>query len=233
VAPEPATPEPATPASTDAPASPRAAVAETARPARAEAASRAIEAAPAPAPPVAQPAAQPVAEPGGPRPAEALLQHWDGLRHGRARPRVEELDDTAVARAWPNSFLLRVGGTPEQPRLEPAKTFGGSGPNGNATAHIDATAIDWMVALGREVARDGRPLHEADDLPTPAGDREHGVVALPFGDPAGAVDHVLCHIYPRDAAPAAPAAPPPPQATRTPPPPQVRRFRPGQLFGRR
>lgn len=144
------------------------------------------------------PSASPVIAPYLPEPEKiapaAVIDLWEHLAADRLRPLIAELDPLVVARQWPNSLLLRVKEVARRPSLEVAHMFAPTLGGPTVPIPIDAMTVDWIVALGREVATTATPAHETDAVPTAQGAIPCGVIALPFG-PSANVDHVLCHLY--------------------------------------
>lgn len=128
-------------------------------------------------------------------PPEGIIALWEGITGEAAIPALIDLDVTKVATHWPNSLLLRASGSAKRPIVEVARIFSADAAHNTAPMPIDTMTIDWMMALAREVTHDGVPVHELDNVSAEEPGVEYGVIALPFGDPSGAVDHVLCHLY--------------------------------------
>ena len=124
----------------------------------------------------------------------AVIDLWEHLAADRLRPILADLDPLIIARQWPNSLLLRVKEVARRPALEVAHMFAPTVGGPTVPIPIDAMTVDWIVALGREVAMTASPVHETDAVPTAQGAIHCGVIALPFG-PDTHVDHVLCHLY--------------------------------------
>jgi hypothetical protein len=53
---------------------------------------------------------------------------------------------------------------------------------------------EWILSIGGEVARVGRPVQDNEVFMTPDGNHSYRIVALPLGDEQSRVDHVLCHL---------------------------------------
>ena len=163
--------------------------------------------------PNAAPADTPPQEPsvsisprGTAQPPEGIIALWESLTGDNLLPTLIDLDMGKVAAGWPNSLLLRASGSPRRPSVEVARVFSADAAHDTAPLPIDTMTIDWMMALAREVTHDGVPVHELDNVSADDPSVEYGVIALPFGDATGAVDHVLCHLYRYDG-PAAESAP--------------------------
>jgi len=53
---------------------------------------------------------------------------------------------------------------------------------------------EWLLLLGREVARRGIPLNDVESFPALKGRVRYQATGLPLGDPEGRVELVLCHV---------------------------------------
>ena len=51
---------------------------------------------------------------------------------------------------------------------------------------------EWLLTIGREVARLGKPLNDTESFPSYKGRVRYQLVGLPLG--SGEVEHVLCHV---------------------------------------
>ncbi|MFQ5954005.1 MAG: hypothetical protein ACE5JZ_02965 [Kiloniellales bacterium] len=105
-----------------------------------------------------------------------------------------------IADCWPNSLLLSCGAgtqrlTLESLFMEALREDIRSG-GGNRGEGIDFTPMltDWMLSVGREAERFGKPLHDTDALPSGSGEVRYRVIALPLSDDQKRIDHVLCHV---------------------------------------
>ncbi len=169
-----------------------------------------------PAPPVARPAAPaapnqaasvPVVPdlPGAePRPAASrsgdIFAYWRDHRDGRRFPAWSDFDPDEILSLWPNSVLLACGEDLGQPRLAASftealraakrKEAESLGPNVEYTPLL----TEWLLSLGKEVARLGKPLNDSESLPALKGRVRYRVVGLPLGESPLEVDHVLCHV---------------------------------------
>ena len=145
--------------------------------------------------------AAPSERPGPPSaPAGDLFSYWHDRRDGRRFPAWSDFDPGEVSARWPNSVLLACGEDLHQPRLA-----AGFAEALRAAKRRDAETLrpgveytplltEWLLALGREVARLGRPLNDSESLPALKGRARYQIVGLPLGESPFAVDHVLCHV---------------------------------------
>lgn len=137
--------------------------------------------------------------PAAPPPAD-IYAYWVRLRNGRRYPALADLDRGRVASAWPNTLLLSC--PPESQRAAGdiqfirAQKLASLASQANATSGIDFTPLltDWVLSIGREVAKIGKPIEDTDTFPSMSGTVTYRAVVLPLSDYQREVDHVLCHV---------------------------------------
>lgn len=162
---------------------------------------------PAPAAAVAPPAVpprQPEASASSPSPAPQkpgdITAYWRRLKNGRDFPSWSDLDSRLIADCWPNSMLLRCAADPPRLTLDSLFTKAlrveNDGAHGNPAEGINFTPMltEWILSLGREAERFGKPVQDTDALPSESGEIRYRVIALPLSDDQQRIDHVLCHV---------------------------------------
>lgn len=139
------------------------------------------------------------AEPRGEIP-ETLLDFWHGRLKGRRFPSWSDFESEEVIDRWPNTVLLACDSERRGPRLSAAFVEALRAAKRKDAEQIRPTVdyspqlTEWLLALGREVARLGKPIEDSELLPGLKGRVPYRVVALPLGETPFAVDHVLCHV---------------------------------------
>lgn len=164
--------------------------------------------APQPAPAAARPQTQgPVVQAPAPAPGtqmrpQDIVRYWDQLRQGRRFPSRSDLDPAEIGRYWPNSMLVRRNRDNKGWQLE-TQFSGGlqAGSNGSAMskgsgAECASMVTEWILSLGREVAKLGKPLQDTEVFPTSVGEVRYNVIALPLSENQNEIDHVLYHLVP-------------------------------------
>ena len=61
---------------------------------------------------------------------------------------------------------------------------------------IDFTPMltEFILTLGRQASRSGRPIKDSENFPSPTGEVRYRIVAMPLSDDDKDIDHVLCHV---------------------------------------
>lgn len=141
----------------------------------------------APAPPVRP--ALPVRRP------HELIPYWESRRQGRAIPAWSDFDAEEIGAQWPNCLLLTctpgtVGGTITIARA----TRLGHLPDDRNSPEYGPMITEWMLALGRQVVRSGRPIQDIDDFPYPSGSIRCRITLMPLSDQPGRISHILCNL---------------------------------------
>ncbi len=150
--------------------------------------------APEPEPP---PSPQPQAPPR--RPTD-ITAYWRQLKNGRHFPAWSDLDSKLIADCWPNSMLVSCCAETQRLTLDSLFTQAlrveNHGADGDHTEGIDFTPMlfEWVLSLGREAGRFGKPMQNTDVLPSDSGEVRYRVIALPLSDDQQRIDHVLCHV---------------------------------------
>ena len=131
-----------------------------------------------------------------------IVRYWDQLRQGRRFPSRSDLDPAEIGRHWPNSMLVRRNRDNKGWQLE-TQFSGGlqGGSNGSAMskgsgAECASMVTEWILSLGREVAKLGKPLQDTEVFPTSVGEVRYNVIALPLSENQNEIDHVLYHLVP-------------------------------------
>jgi len=152
-------------------------------------------------PPEPPPLPQPEPEPPPPprRPAD-ITAYWRQLKNGRHFPSWSDLDSKLIADCWPNSMLLSCGADSRRLTLESLFTQAlrveNNGADVDRAEGIDFTPMltEWVLSLGREAERFGKPMQDTDVLPSDSGEVRYRVIALPLSDDQQRIDHILCHV---------------------------------------
>ncbi len=129
-----------------------------------------------------------------------VASYWDELRRGRQVPSVIDLDPSEIAQHWPNSLLINCNDISDHATVERSFAEVMRGAREQAAAQgevlIEYTPMvtEWIMTVGREVARAGRPIQDIEVFPTSVGNVSYRVIALPLsGERLGDV-HALCYI---------------------------------------
>ena len=97
-------------------------------------------------------------------------------------------------------MLLSCEADSERMQLESMFTAALRVANQNGTERpedrIDFTPMltEFVLTLGRQAWRSGRPIKDIEDFPSPTGEARYRIVALPLSDDDQSIDHVLCHV---------------------------------------
>ena len=156
-----------------------------------------LAAAPEPEPEPPPPPQQPEVAPQRPTDISA---YWRQLKNGRPFPSWSDLDSKLIADCWPNSMLLSCGAETQRLTLDSVFTQAlrveNHGADANRADGVDFTPMltEWVLSLGREAQRLGKPMQDTDALPSVSGEVSYRVTALPLSDDQHRVDHVLCHV---------------------------------------
>lgn len=129
-----------------------------------------------------------------------VASYWDELRRGRQVPSVIDVDPGEVAQYWPNSLMINCNDISDHATVERSFAEVMRGARERAAAQgavlIEYTPMvtEWIMTVGREVARAGRPIQDIEVFPTSVGNVSYRVIALPLsGERLGDV-HALCYI---------------------------------------
>ncbi len=129
-----------------------------------------------------------------------VATYWDELRRGRQVPSMIDVDPHVVAQHWPNSLLISCDDMNGAATLERSFAEVMRGARERAASHgevvVEYTPMvtEWIMTVGREVARAGRPIQDIEVFPTSLGNVSYRVIALPLsGERLGTV-HALCYI---------------------------------------
>lgn len=128
--------------------------------------------------------------------------YWNRLRQTRPFPAWHEMNVGEIAFYWPNSFLLSCDGGPGDSRggamisraVRVVDPDFGQDTGGTAEIKFTQPMIEWILSIGREVARFGQPVRDSERFDTPGGAATYQVIAMPLGDDPRRVDRILCHV---------------------------------------
>ena len=154
---------------------------------------------PEPTEPAIAPEPEPPPSPRPQRPSD-ITAYWRQLKNGRHFPSWSDLDSKLIADCWPNSMLLSCGAETQRLTLDSLFTQAlrveNHGADGDRAEGIDFTPMltEWVLSLGREAGRFGKPMQDTDALPSDSGEVRYRVIALPLSDDQQRIDHVLCHV---------------------------------------
>jgi hypothetical protein len=147
----------------------------------------AASAAPRPAPPPPRPPAETL------RSAD-LFGYWNRIKNGRRFPARGDFDVNEIAENWPNSMLLTCESQGSSVSFSKILRYGGHRSRPGEEFSFTSMITEWILSIGGEVARVGRPVQDNEVFVTPEGHHSYRIVALPLGDEQSRVDHVLCHL---------------------------------------
>lgn len=122
------------------------------------------------------------------RSADDLIYYWDELRGGRELPLFSTLDRTRIAISWPDTVMVNYeldrAAVPQIARLS------------RLTGVVEFTSMvtEWILSCSRQVARLGKAMETKRDFEGADTPRSYHMLLLPFANPYGASDHVLCHL---------------------------------------
>ena len=129
-----------------------------------------------------------------------VATYWDEMRRGRQVPSLIDIDPQVVAEHWPNSLLiscddLNGAATLERSFAEVMRSARErASANGDLVVEYTPMVTEWIMTVGREVARAARPIQDIEVFPTSLGNVSYRVIALPLsGERLGTV-HALCYI---------------------------------------
>lgn len=129
-----------------------------------------------------------------------VASYWDELRRGRQVPSVIDVDPGEVAQHWPNSLMINCNDISDHATVE--RSFAEvmrsarerAAAQGEVLIEYTPMVTEWIMTVGREVARAGRPIQDIEVFPTSVGNVSYRVIALPLsGERLGDV-HALCYI---------------------------------------
>lgn len=126
-----------------------------------------------------------------------IAEYWERLRKGRRWPQRGDVDPKQIGLHWPNTLLMRVGRNGDPWRFESLISGvmrGGGQSFHNGEVEFNSMVMEWILGIGRNTERAGRPVEDVDNFPTAAGDVRYRAMAVPLGDNDLAVTYVLCHV---------------------------------------
>lgn len=126
-----------------------------------------------------------------------IAEYWARLRKGRRWPAKADIDTKLVGLAWKNSLIMVVGEGGAPWRFEPITVDIIRGDGRRLTGddiEFNHLVMEWMLTIGRNAERSGRPVEESDLFPTEQGEIRYRVMAVPLGDDESKVTHILGHI---------------------------------------
>lgn len=121
-----------------------------------------------------------------------IILFWAMLRQGRRYPTRSDMDPVRIAQFWPNTLLLRLHPTSQTLELE--SIISPHGRAGTDAVEFTPMVLEWVLELGRRVARIGEPVSETEPFPVPMGNVRYRAAALPLSEGGGDIDHILCHV---------------------------------------
>jgi hypothetical protein len=129
-----------------------------------------------------------------------IATYWDQLRNGRQVPAMINIDPREVAQHWPNTLLISCDSSSGAASLDRsfAEEMRGArqkaSDSGEVVVEYTPMVTEWIMTVGREVARAGRPIQDIEVFPTSLGNVSYRVIALPLsGERLGTV-YALCYI---------------------------------------
>jgi hypothetical protein len=127
------------------------------------------------------------------RSTDDLIYYWDELRDGRELPLFSNLDRTRIAISWPDTVMVNYddedrAAVPQIARLS------------RLTGVVEFTSMvtEWILSSSRQVARAGKAMETKRAFTGANAARSYHMLLLPFANPGGASDHVLCHLSSAD-----------------------------------
>lgn len=150
---------------------------------------------------------RPPAEPAEPKPEpfsrmpQGLVKYWMSLTKGRKYPSWGDFESAKIAEYWPNSMILTCGQPDRRGDVTISKVTRIADqnvtPSTSGTNRVEYTPMltEWILSLGKEAARSGKPMQETDRFPTNEGIVRYQMILLPLSDEQSGIDHVLCHVY--------------------------------------
>jgi hypothetical protein len=110
------------------------------------------------------------------------------------------IDPREVAQHWPNTLLISCDSSSGAASLDRsfAEEMRGArqkaSDSGEVVVEYTPMVTEWIMTVGREVARAGRPIQDIEVFPTSLGNVSYRVIALPLsGERLGTV-YALCYI---------------------------------------
>lgn len=151
---------------------------------------------------IAKPSVQPNRPPAGIVRSEQaaprnIAEYWERLRKSRRWPKRGEVDAKQIGLHWPNTVLMKVGFHGEPWRFESLISGimrGGGQSFHNGEIEFNSMVMEWILTIGRQTERAGKPYEDVDNFPTAGGDVRYRAMAVPLGDNDSSVTHVLCHV---------------------------------------
>ena len=122
------------------------------------------------------------------RSADELIYYWDELRAGRELPLLSSLDRTRIAISWPDTVMVNYGADQAaMPQIARLSRLTGA-------VEITSLVTEWLLSCSRQVARVGKAMETRRAFTGARSPHSYHMLLLPFADPNGASDHVLCHL---------------------------------------
>ena len=135
-----------------------------------------------------------------PRQDDGILGYWQERQSGRDFPAWSDLDPEEILARWPDSVLLSCDPHRPVPKLEASFAEALRSAKRRKAEGLEPTVeytpllTEWLLTIGRAVARLGKPLNDSEFFPSFRGRVGYRVVGLPLGTAATGVEHVLCHV---------------------------------------
>ena len=132
-----------------------------------------------------------------------ILGYWARIRGEREMPAWTDLDQNQIAYFWPNSFLLSCISRNDRgtPMISRATRIVDNDGLADRSADLEFTPpmVSWIMRLSFDVASMAMPLIDTHVFRNEEGERMTcELVALPLSQSDDRVDHVLCHVKPKD-----------------------------------
>ena len=122
---------------------------------------------------------------------------WAQRKNGRRFPSYGDFDAKQIAELWPNTMLLSCGiiGAGNV-NFTQVMRLTGTPATAEGADEVNFTPMltEWMLAIGREAAKAGKPVQDIETFQNPGGASSYRIVALPLGNEETQVDHVLCNL---------------------------------------
>lgn len=131
---------------------------------------------------------------------DGIYRYWRDHRGGRDYPAWSDLDPDEILARWPDSVLLSCDRHRPLPTLEASFAEALRDAKRRRAERLEPVVeytpllTEWLLTIGRAVARIGKPLNDTEHFPSYKGRIRYQVVGLPLGTPDSGVEHVLCHV---------------------------------------
>lgn len=120
----------------------------------------------------------------------AVIAWWERLKRGRPLPSVADIDQAAIAAAWPEAVLLVYDAA--QSSITRATRLGPDAIVRGSLVDYSPMLTEWLLEAARRAAQLRAPLQEERSFPAGRGFTRYRIDALPLGE--SGVDHILCRL---------------------------------------